>query len=101
MKKFIIFLFFISLYFQTNLKAYSSDPKSFVLELVTEAITTLADKNLSKDEKASFVEKIALENVDITALGLYTLGELRKTTDKDSLAKYQKTFENTFEKFDI
>ena len=96
MKKFIIFLFFISLYFQTNLKAYSSDPKSFVLELVTDAITTLADKNLSKDEKASFVEKIALENVDITALGLYTLGELRKTTDKDSLAKYQKTFEKYF-----
>ena len=96
MKKFIILLFFISLYFQTHLKAYSSDPKNFVLELVNDAITTLSDKNLSKNEKASFVEKIALENVDITALSLYTLGELRKTTDKDSLAKYQKTFEKYF-----
>tara|TARA_B100000609_G_scaffold187157_1_gene172389 strand:- start:46 stop:639 length:594 start_codon:yes stop_codon:yes gene_type:complete len=96
MKKFIILLFFISLYFQTHLKAYSSDPKNFVLELVNDAITTLSDKNLSKNEKASFVEKIALENVDITALSLYTLGELRKTTDKESLAKYQKTFEKYF-----
>ena len=96
MKKFIILLFFISLYFQTHLKAYSSDPENFVLELVNDAITTLSDKNLSKNEKASFVEKIALENVDITALSLYTLGELRKTTDKDSLAKYQKTFEKYF-----
>ena len=96
MKKFIILLFFTSLYFQTHLKAYSSDPENFVLELVNDAITTLSDKNLSKNEKASFVEKIALENVDITALSLYTLGELRKTTDKDSLAKYQKTFEKYF-----
>tara|TARA_Y100000591_G_scaffold308319_1_gene308529 strand:- start:383 stop:976 length:594 start_codon:yes stop_codon:yes gene_type:complete len=96
MKKFIILLFFISLYFQTHLKAYSSDPENFVLELVNDAITTLSDKNLSKNEKASFVEKIALENVDITALSLYTLGELRKTTDKESLAKYQKTFEKYF-----
>ena len=96
MRKFIILLIFTSLYFQTHLKAYSSDPKNFVLELVTEAITTLADKNLSKDDKTNFVEKIALENVDINALSLYTLGELRKTADKDSLAKYQKTFEKYF-----
>ena len=91
MRKFIILLVVISLNFQTHSKAYSSDPKNFVLELVTEAITTLSDKNLSKDDKTNFVEKIALENVDINALSLYTLGELRKTADKDSLAKYQKT----------
>tara|TARA_B100000941_G_C28255114_1_gene423584 strand:+ start:58 stop:651 length:594 start_codon:yes stop_codon:yes gene_type:complete len=96
MRKFIILLIFTSLYFQTYLKAYSSDPKNFVLELVTEAITTLSDKNLSKDDKTNFVEKIALENVDINALSLYTLGELRKTADKDSLTKYQKTFEKYF-----
>ena len=96
MRKFIILLIVTSLYFQTHLKAYSSDPKNFVLELVTEAITTLSDKNLSKDDKTNFVEKIALENVDINALSLYTLGELRKTADKDSLTKYQKTFEKYF-----
>lgn len=96
MRKFIILLVVISLNFQTHSKAYSSDPKNFVLELVTEAITTLSDKNLSKDDKTNFVEKIALENVDINALSLYTLGELRKTADKDSLTKYQKTFEKYF-----
>mgnify|MGYP003348298098 CR=1 FL=1 len=53
----------------------------------------LSDKNTNDEEKSKFIEKVALENVDINALSLYTLGELRKTADKDSLAKYQKTFE--------
>ena len=39
----------------------------------------LSDKNLTKKEKEIFIENIALENVDINALGLYTLGEIRKT----------------------
>ena len=39
---------------------------------------------------------IAEENVDINALGLYTLGELRKSTDKDSINKYQQTFKKYF-----
>ena len=58
---------------------YSSDPKDFVGELVNETISKLADKNLTEEEKKNFVEKVALENVDINALSLYTLGELRKS----------------------
>ena len=58
MKKFIILLFFTSLYFQTHLKAYSSDPENFVLELVNDAITTLSDKNLSKNEKPALLRKL-------------------------------------------
>ena len=45
-------------------------------------LSKLADKNLTKIEKEQFIEKIALENVDIDALALYTLGELRKTSEK-------------------
>ena len=45
---------------------------------MNEAISKLADKNLTNVEKEQFIEKIALENVDIDALALYTLGELRK-----------------------
>ena len=37
-------------------------------------ISKLSDKNLTKDEKANFIEKVALENVDINAL-VYTLLE--------------------------
>ena len=79
--------------FATN---YSADPQAFVSELVKDAISKLADKDLREEEKAEFIEKIALENVDINALGLYTLGEIRKTLDKDNLSKYQKTFEKYF-----
>ena len=51
---------------------------------------------LSLAAKAIFIENIALENVDIKALGLYTLGELRKSSDKQDLIKYQETFEKYF-----
>ena len=96
MKK--ISIYFISLIFilQTSLLAYSSDPKEFITELVGEAISKLSDKNLNKTEKASFIKKVALENIDINALGLYTLGELRKSSDKQSISTYQKAFERYF-----
>ena len=63
---------------------------------MNEAISKLADKNLTKEEKEQFIEKIALENVDIDALALYTLGELRKTSEKQDVKKYQIVFEKYF-----
>ena len=51
---------------------------------------------MTDDEKSAFIEKIALENVDIKALGLYTLGELRKSTEKDKINNYQIAFEKYF-----
>ena len=87
------FLLFLS---NSYLHSYSSDPKEFVTELVNEAISKLADKNLTKMEKEQFIEKIALENVDIDALALYTLGELRKTSEKQDVKNYQIVFEKYF-----
>ena len=75
---------------------YSSDPQTFVKELVTDAIKKLSDKDTNKEEKKEFIEKIAIDNVDIKALGLYTLGELRKSADQDSLDKFQKSFQRYF-----
>ena len=96
MKRLVIF--FISIFFllQSSLVAYSSNPKDFVNELVVDAITKLADKNLNKDQKIIFIEKVALENVDIKALGLYTLGELRKSSNEEDILNYQKSFEKYF-----
>ena len=37
-----------------------------------------------------------MENVDINALGLYTLGELRKSSTKDDISNYQESFEKYF-----
>ena len=96
MNRLKVFLTFIFLIINSSLFAYSSDPKEFVQELITEAIEKLSDKNLTIDEKAQFVEKVAIENVDINALGLYTLGELRKTSNESDLMNYQVAFEKYF-----
>ena len=96
MKRIGVFLTSFFLIFQSSLLAYSSNPKDFVNELVNDAIGKLSDKNITEDQKALFIEKIALENVDINALGLYTLGELRKSSDKDDIDNYQKSFQKYF-----
>tara|TARA_Y200000002_G_scaffold347299_1_gene322415 strand:- start:349 stop:945 length:597 start_codon:yes stop_codon:yes gene_type:complete len=96
MKRVIIYLATLTFFIQSSLFAYSSNPKDFVDELVNDAISKLADINLNKDQKVSFIEKIALENVDINALGLYTLGVLRKSSNEDDISNYQKSFEKYF-----
>ncbi len=96
MKRIVVYLISIFILFQGSLLAYSSNPKDFVNELINEAIDKLADKNLDKDQKIIFIEKVALENVDINALGLYTLGELRKSSNEDDISNYQKSFEKYF-----
>ena len=96
MKKVSIYFISIFFIFQTSLFSYNTEPNEFVTELVSEAIDKLSDNNLSKDEKAKFIEKVALENVDINALGLYTLGELRKSSDKQTVSKFQDAFKQYF-----
>ena len=90
MKRLGIFLFILFFSLSTSILAYSSSPREFVDELVNEAINILSDKNLNKEQKKAFVEKIALENVDIKALGLYTLGVLRKSSSDEDIKNYQK-----------
>ena len=75
---------------------YNSDPEIFIKELVSDAINKLSDKNTSEEDKKKFIESIAIENVDINALGLYTLGELRRSTDKNNLENYQQAFQKYF-----
>ena len=96
MSKLKFLLVFILLLVNNSLQAYSSNPEEFINELVNDAISKLSDKNLTDDQKSKFIENLALENVDINALGLYTLGELRKSSDKDIILKYQQSFEKYF-----
>ena len=96
MKRIGVYLISLIFFFQSPLFSYSSNPKDFVNELVIEAITKLSDKNLNKLQKEAFVEEVALENVDINALGLYTLGELRKSASESDISDYQKSFEKYF-----
>ena len=96
MKRIGVYLISLIFFFQSPLFSYSSNPKDFVNELVIEAITKLSDKNLNKLQKEAFIEEVALENVDINALGLYTLGELRKSASENDISDYQKSFEKYF-----
>ena len=89
---FLIVLVFLSTNIANTL-TYNSDPKIFISELVEDALKTLGDKNLSQEEKDKIIEEITKNNVDIRALGLYTLGEKRKTLDSNTLEKYQDLFE--------
>tara|TARA_E500000178_G_scaffold162312_1_gene161854 strand:- start:45 stop:641 length:597 start_codon:yes stop_codon:yes gene_type:complete len=96
MKRIGVFLAVFLFFFHSSLLAYSNNPKDFVDELVTDAITKLADKNLNNEQKTIFIEKVALEHIDISALGLYTLGELRKSSEKNDITNYKKSFEKYF-----
>ena len=79
-----------------NSFAYNTDPKLFVEELVDDAIKTLSNKSISKADKNKKIEEIALANVDIDALGMYTLDDVRKTLDENNLKKYKTLFEKYF-----
>ena len=97
MKKLSIILISIIFIFKTSFaNTYSSDPEVFITELVNDAISKLSDMNLTDEDKKKFVTALAKENVDINALSLYTLGELRKTTSDDKLKKYTQVFEKYF-----
>jgi len=96
MRKTFAYLFSIIFLHQISAYSYSSNPKDFVNELVNDAIAQLSDKNLDKAQKASFIENIAIDHVDINALSLYTLGELRKSADKTDIDNYKEKIVNLF-----
>ena len=97
MKRFLSTLvIFLITTININSFAYNTDPKLFVEELVDDAIKTLSNKSISKADKNKKIEEIALTNVDIDALGMYTLGDVRKTLDENNLKKYKTLFEKYF-----
>ena len=97
MKKLFLFTVSVLLIFNTSFAvSYNSEPKIFISELVNDAIKSLSDKSISKEKKADVIKKIAKENVDIYALGLYSLGDFRKTLDDETLKKYHIIFEEYF-----
>ena len=97
MKRILYSFIFVSFLFNNSFAStYSNDPKLFVKELVEDAIKTLGDKTIPRADKNKKIEEIALNNVDIEALGMYTLGEIRKSLDSETVKKYQELFEKYF-----
>ena len=98
MKKRLLFLIPVLYLYSSSIIAvtYNSEPKIFVQELIDDAVKSLSDKSLTQEEKNEAIKKIALENVDIKALGLYTIGSIRKELDENTMNKYQELFQKYF-----
>ena len=95
-KLFFLLSFFFLYYHSLIAVTYNSEPKIFIQELIDDAIKTLADKSITIEEKNATIERIALENVDIKAIGLYTLGKIRKDLDENTINNYQELFQKYF-----
>ena len=94
---FISFLIFFagSLFIQTKGISYSSNPASFISEVIEEAKVILSSSS-SSDEKANKLSEIALKTVDVKGLAYYTLGKKRKEITPEELKKYETLFEKYF-----
>ena len=96
-KKFFIIVFFVFFSFITPNKsnAYSSDPKQFIAEIVSEAKKILVETN-SQEFKTQELSEMALKIVDIKGIGYYTLGNYRKRLSDDQMETYSVLFEKYF-----
>ena len=96
-KKFFIIVFFVFFSFITPNKsnAYSSDPKQFIAEIVSEAKKILVETN-SQEFKTQELSEMALKTVDIKGIGYYTLGNYRKQLSDDQKETYSVLFEKYF-----
>tara|TARA_E500000331_G_C17046979_1_gene622244 strand:- start:111 stop:713 length:603 start_codon:yes stop_codon:yes gene_type:complete len=90
----LLFVFLFS-FFQNESKAYSSDPKQFIAEIVEEAKKILVATN-SKEIKETKLAEIALKTADIKGIGFYTLGKYRKSLSEEQLKEYAILFEKYF-----
>jgi len=96
-KKIFIIVFFVFFSFITPNKsnAYSSDPKQFIAEIVSEAKKILVETN-SQEFKTQKLSEMALKTVDIKGIGYYTLGNYRKQLSDDQKKTYSVLFEKYF-----
>jgi len=89
-----LFILIINLiFFQYSVN--SQEPKSFIEGIANEASKILSS-DLSKFEKASKLQSIAKKNVDITGIGLYTLGSHRKNLSDSKKKEYLDLFNKYF-----
>ena len=94
-KKLLIFNFLIILILSPITKAFSIEADVFVQSTVNRAAETLGG-NLSKNERIEELKKIAIDTVDITGIGFYSLGKHRKSLSEEKKSEYQKIFREYF-----
>ena len=92
LRKFLLVLFSYTIIF-TN--SYSIEPDVFVQSTVNRASNILS-KNISKEDKINQLKLIAKETVDITGVGFYSLGSIRKDLNDNQKKEYSNLFESYF-----
>ena len=88
-------IFVIFLYLLTLNNSYSIEADIFVQSTVNRASKVLSE-NISKEKKIDKLKIIAKETVDISGIGFYTLGSIRKTLNDKQKIKYEELFEAYF-----
>ena len=92
-KNLILFVFF--LIFSFSHVTFSKEPGKFIEEITSEASSILASED-NKEDKILKLKKIAENSVDIVGIGLYSLGNHRKTINNDQKKIYNKLFREYF-----
>ena len=92
LRKFLLVLFLYSSVFSNS---YSIEPDVFVQSTVNRASNILS-KNISKEDKINQLKLIAKETVDITGVGFYSLGSIRKDLSDNQKKEYSNLFESYF-----
>ena len=95
LKKTLILISFVIVFFSNIEKVYSIEPDIFVQSTVNRAAKTLGG-NLTKEERVEKLKEIASETVDIQGIGYYTLGAYRKNINDEVIKKYEILFEQYF-----
>ena len=94
-KKNFKILIFVVFFLYLNTISNAIEPDVFVQSTVNRASATLS-KDISKKEKMLELQELARDTVDISGIGLYTLGKYRKEINEDQKKKYSELFENYF-----
>jgi len=95
MKKIFTFVVLILIFFNFNNNAFSIEADVFVQSTVNRAAKTLGG-GLTKEERIKKLKEIAKDTVDITGIGVYSLGKHRKNLSKEQLENYKIVFEDYF-----
>ena len=85
----------IILYLISTSNLHAIDPEIFVQSTVNRASKILGE-NISKEKKMLELQNIAKDTVDITGIGFYTLGSIRKSLSEEQKNKYGNLFEKYF-----
>ena len=89
----ILSFFFLILIFNNQLIA--KEPSDLIKEIVNEASIILSSSD-PVESKIIKLNDIAERSVDITGIGMYTLGKYRKKLNEEQKIKYKKLFRSYF-----